>query len=192
MNHKWILNIIELIMTGHKKIFFILVSVMVIFVSGCGLFEWDDYGNTYSARILNSTDDTLLLSVYRGGFSTDNDISEGIILPNHFYPADVFEVDEGDDPIKNHFDNLPYLDTIWVYYLDKKMQELLQYDTILNDIVYPDSSNLLTIWTGPLEHLPDSIHRFNNYNSWEVFKEDKMIQYTIHESDLERWINNQN
>ena len=181
-------------MTGHKKIFFILVSVMVIFVGGCGLFEWDDYDNTYSARILNSTQDTLLLSHKQGGFTSIYDLNHGIVYPDSLFPAGVYEVEveEGDDPIKRFFSNLPGLDTIWIYHLDKEMQTLAMADTVLFTPVYPDSSNLLTIWTGPLEHLPDSIHRFNNYNSWEVLKEDETIKFTINESDIERWSNNQN
>jgi hypothetical protein len=180
-------------MTGHKRIICVLLPLAIIYVSGCGdLFEWDHYGNKYGAEIYNNTDDTLLLSLYKGQVTTDNHINEWILFPDSFIYAGGPKVEKGDDPIENYFDDLPSRDTIWVYYLDKEMQNIAQYDTILNEPVYPDSSSFLTIWTGPLKHLSDSIHRFNNYNSWEVIKEDKIIRFTIHEIDIERWDNNQN
>ncbi|MGM0651030.1 MAG: hypothetical protein ACQES1_11075 [Bacteroidota bacterium] len=165
-----------------------LVFLMLMYVSSCSLFEWDDYGNTYSAKILNNTDDTLLISRVGGGFAIVYRINESILYPDSLLSAGVFEVDEGDDPIKNYFDNLPNLDTMWIYNFDKEeMQNLANFDTILNAPVHPDSSNLLNIWTGPLEHFSDSIHRFNNYNSWEISKEEKIIRFTICEEDLDRW-----
>jgi len=187
MIKKSITNIILSILTGHKRIFFMLVFLMLMYVSSCSLFEWDDYGNTYKAYTYNNTEDTLLFSYKQGGFLSIYDFNQGIVYPDSFYIFKGIEVDKGDDPIENFFSNLPGLDSIWIYHLNEELQNFALNDTMLDEVFYPDSSNLLNIWTGPLEHFSDSIHRFNNYNSWEISKEEKIIRFTICEEDLDRW-----
>ncbi|MFO7867822.1 MAG: hypothetical protein R6U95_00810 [Bacteroidales bacterium] len=53
--------------------------------------------------------------------------------------------------------------------------------------VYRNDSLKVT-WNGPAQEMPDSIHHFYNYNSWEHWLIDEyegIVQFTIYESDFE-------
>jgi hypothetical protein len=50
------------------------------------------------------------------------------------------------------------------------------------------NDSLKVTWNGPAQEMPDSIHHFYNYNSWEHWLIDEyegIVQFTIYESDFE-------
>jgi hypothetical protein len=146
--------------------FFIILVTLLLFNS-CWTKHYDYW---YQKRIKNNTVDTLLVL-----FGTNSEKYCGIdsieIMPNSNY---VFEsskgIDEGENPII-------------LFFSDASVSFTKQARVYRND-------SLKVTWNGPAQEMPDSIHHFYNYNSWEQWMIDDevydgIVQFTIYESDFE-------
>ncbi len=158
MVHKLIMRI-ACIQIGRK----LLLPITGIYLfTGCHFFEWDREPDSIYISINNNTNDSLLLIFGK------EEISDSFVLcPNIETVCGNIVFENGDDIIRDLLftkENCAFEEQTQVY----------QHDS------------LLVTWLGPGREMPDSIHHFYNYNSWEILVEadnGKVVQFTITESD---------
>lgn len=159
MEHK-LIELIQYIQIGLNRFSIIFIFV---FLTSC----WSrNYNYRYSVRIHNSTSDTLLLIL--GKDNEDYYVDSIQILPVGVF---TFVGTPGIDKHQNavrcilNSRNRPFQDQARVYRND----------------------SLKVVWDGPPREMPDSIHHFYNYKSWEswlIDDDEGVVMFTIYESDL--------
>ena len=176
---------------GHK--IFPIIIILSIF-SCCDLFRWDESPDyEYLIAYNNLTDDTLLITLNKGGFISSFDLRESILYPDsiNIYSGSMNGVMRGEEPIKEVFSEWSGVDSCWIYLYDNEMKQIAnqEYDTI-EGLIIPSRNSLLVVWDAPLREMGDSINHFFNYDSWESWllenKRDGIIQFTIYESDISK------
>ncbi|MCF8357157.1 MAG: hypothetical protein K9H26_00255 [Prolixibacteraceae bacterium] len=148
------------------------VSILMLFLSGC----WQDNpDNYYQVYVRNDTADTLLLLLGKDD-AVYNELLNYKIKPYRDTTLDwhgVIGLNNDEDPVRCVFSegHTQFQDQARIYRHD----------------------SLKAAWEGPGREMPDSVHHFYNYNSWESWLlEEKQIDgatgivmFTIYESDLE-------
>ncbi|MBN1926333.1 MAG: hypothetical protein JW798_10910 [Prolixibacteraceae bacterium] len=163
-----LIQLMEGLRIGRKGILF---SVLIFCLAGC----WEDYhDNYYQVFFRNDTSDTLLLLLGKDS-AAYHPLLSYTIIPHHdttLYWHSITGVNDDEDPVVCIFSGgfAPFEDQARVYRHD----------------------SLKVSWVGPAREMPDSIHHFYNYNSWDSWLlEEKQLDgatgivlFTIYESDL--------
>lgn len=141
-----------IIKTGRN---WLLTLIFAWLLTGC----WEmDYDNYYQAHVKNDTSDTILLLL--GKDDAVYYVQSFIILPGKdtslfAHGHGVRGVNDNEDPINVIFNGgfAPFNDQARVYRHD----------------------SLKVTWVGPGREMPDSIHHFYNYNSWDSWLLDEKL-----------------
>jgi len=167
MIHKWITNIIFTLI-GHKKIINIGIILIIVLGLNCCIFEhFEDPPEDYNYRIYyrNATNDTLILLL--GSDSASYETKSFKLSPLDSVRHIGIPINKGEDVIKEGLFSGYYL-------LEDQAR------------IYKDDS-LIVNWYGPLREMPDSVHHFFNYNSWDYWLIDKhngIVRFTVYEEDF--------
>ncbi len=175
--------------TGHKTLQCFSILFLLFVTSSCDLFRSDvieEYN--YLISVKNETNDTLLISIYRGGFISEDHLRAHIIYPNDSKKISSRRMSKEDDPVTKALHEWRLLDSCWLYKCDSNLIIVQNRDS---KAYYPNRENLVATWAGPFRYMNDSINNFFNYNSWKSWLEpyyqvaDGYVQFTIYESDLQ-------
>lgn len=151
----------QFIVIGRNSIYFLLF--ISVFFTSCHLWEIDDNGAySYICYLKNSTEDTLKVTISSGftGYPIDT-----LINPNEKVELKGnFEIKKEDDVIRDIMFNNATPELVQVFHFD----------------------TLKVSWYGVASEMPENIHHFFNYNSWDVNLNGNKytVVFTIYESDL--------
>jgi len=163
MTHKWNITMMNTLI-GRKKIGLIIIVILSFGLNSCifEYFEDEPADYIYTIYFKNATNDTLTLIL--GNDSLDYGEDKFVLNPlDSVPPHHGFGVDKGDDVITKLFSGYrPLQDQARIYKED----------------------SLIVNWYGPPREMPDSVHHFFNYNSWDYWlidKHDGIVRFTIYE-----------
>ena len=163
MTHKWSITMMNTMIGRKKAIGLIFVVILSFGLNSCifEYFEDEPADYIYAIYYKNATNDTLTLIL--GNDSLDYGEREFVLNPLDSVPYFGFGVDKGDDVITKLFSGYrPLQDQARIYKED----------------------SLIVNWYGPPREMPDSVHHFFNYNSWDYWlidKHDGIVRFTIYE-----------